>query len=267
MQYPYGQWLQFKGANNTRDIGGYKTINGRMVRHNRIIRSGELSGVGKKGCCVLKEKYDIKTAIDLRAFGEIDYHPLSSFFDIQTEQIPILQNAMFGFTDDNDSMPNKLKALIEANVSQQDFMNRCYLTMISDPNSQKGYKRLFDILSEQEQGASLFFCSQGRDRTGIATALILAALGVPIKTIIDDYLITDKSVLIKQKEIRLLRAVHYIDKEYADFAEHFLMPCVERLDIALEWINTEYGSINNYLINAIGLTGYEINELRKLYLI
>ena len=53
----------------------------------------------------------------------------------------------------------------------------------------KAYKQFFDILLDQEEGAILWHCSEGKDRTGLASLLILHALGVPPETIMEDYLL------------------------------------------------------------------------------
>ena len=64
-----------------------------------------------------------------------------------------------------------------------------YTDIISDPHAISAYRALFQVLLAQESGATMYFCSHGRDRTGIATMLILSAPDVPIEVIRADYLV------------------------------------------------------------------------------
>ena len=52
------------------------------------------------------------------------------------------------------------------------------------------FSRFMRHIVDNAQGGSVFHCSAGKDRTGMAAALILSALDVPRQTIIDDYMLT-----------------------------------------------------------------------------
>ena len=64
-------------------------------------------------------------------------------------------------------------------------------------NAKTQYKKFFEILLDQNNGTILYHCSAGKDRTGVATALLLSALGVDRETVINDYLLSAQYVADK----------------------------------------------------------------------
>ena len=68
------------------------------------------------------------------------------------------------------------------------MMEEAYRTIIR--KFQNEYKRFFEILINRQAAPLLFHCSAGKDRTGIAAALLLSALGVDKETVMQDYLLS-----------------------------------------------------------------------------
>ena len=261
--------VNLKGCKNTRDLGGVATMDGKTVACGKIFRSGALRKLTKKSSKKFKRNCGITTLIDLRTFGEREHHPVSKYLsDVPLVHIPIIKNALIGITDDNVSGAKKMKALFQSGMSEQEYMYQTYFEIVSDVDAQKGFKKMFDVLLEKEEGASVYFCSHGRDRTGIATMLIYTALGVDEETILQDYLIdaskeTKRMLLL----IKVLRAVRFIDKSQAEFSRDFAQPSLKRLLHATTWIKENYGTIMNYLHQAIGLTEDDVAKLKQKYLV
>ena len=67
-------------------------------------------------------------------------------------------------------------------------MLKQYESLVHDEYSIKQYARFLDVLLHQNEGAVLWHCSAGKDRVGVGTALLLCALGVPKKTIYEDFM-------------------------------------------------------------------------------
>ena len=262
---PNGAFLRFHGSNNTRDLGGYHTADGKMIAPHRLIRSGELSKLNRRGERTLFKEYGVRTIVDFRTEGEILRHPLPHLTDIQVKHIPVVQNSMLGITRDEESIVSKINALVEKGVSEQEFMRMTYENIVSSEQAMRAYRRLFEILLNQKEGATLFFCSHGRDRTGIAAMLILSALDAPKETIYADYLIPAEKEQKQQRLIDVLEAIHYVDHTHADFARSFASASRERMDGAYNWIEQHYGSIDDYLCQAIGLTHRDKMQLKRLY--
>lgn len=257
------RWVKLCGANNTRDLGGLRTADGKCVKCGTLYRSGELSGLSASGFRMLKEKYGVSTLVDLRTAEEIEGCPVPACCPIPVVHIPILRQAMRGITRDSEPMRKKMQAILAAGMSEAEFMRECYKEMVFSPEARIGYRRLFDLLLSREKGAVLFYCSAGRDRTGIITWLILSALGVPEDTILDDYMLTPGGIRRKAIGVRFLKALRYFDRTEADFALAFMLPSKDRILGALEQIKENYGSISAFLCDGIGLTQGELEQIRE----
>ena len=111
------------------------------------------------------------------------------------------------------------------------------------------YKEFFSILSEKENAPLLFHCSAGKDRTGIAAALLLSALGVDRETVTEDYMLSAEHITKKYEFITRehpeLKPLTTVRKEY--------------LETAFRVIDEEFGGIERYLIDNLEV------DLDKLY--
>ena len=259
-------WLKLPGANNTRELGGYKTADGSTVKTGRLYRSGELSKLSAAGFAALQEHYGVRQLVDLRTAEEMEGCPLPEVCPIPVEHVPILKQAMRGITRDSEPMRKKMQAVLASGMTEAAFMRACYGEMVSSPDARAGYHRLFELLLGRSEGATLFYCSAGRDRTGIAAWLILSALGVPENVIRADYLLTPGSIRRKALGVRILKALRYFDRAEADFALAFMLPSEDRIRGALEYITDHYGSMDAYLREGIGLTEEELRQLKAKYL-
>ena len=115
-------------------------------------------------------------------------------------------------------------------------------------------------------GAVLFSCVQGRDRTGMTALMILSALGVSVIDIVDDYMIAPSA----EREyflISLMKNLRFASPDEAAFAKAFASSLLSRFRYAERCPEEEYGSIHTYLTEAIGLRNAEFEQLRKMYLL
>lgn len=259
-------FLRFHGNNGTRDLGGYAAEDGKAVLCGKIYRSGELSRIDASARKAIRDKCGVRTIIDLRAPGEVSRRPIPKISGVCYENIPVLKESTLGLTADDLSIKDKIITLVDKGWTDRLFMQKVYLQIVSDSYSMNAYRSLFEILLAQKEGAVMFFCSQGRDRTGIAAMLILTALGVSQKTIIDDYLITAPTLNRQKKLIHALKSFHIIGSNYSHFAEGLVSPSAERIVDALRWINVRYGSVDEYLLHGIGLSEKQISDLKLKYL-
>jgi protein-tyrosine phosphatase len=182
------------GSLNTRDIGGYRTSDGREVVWGKLFRSSELSYLTDADIRVLESKH-IATVVDFRGPKEAEDAP---------DRLPPgtlkVSSPVIGDQLDEDAVHRFLKRdgfpagmYDEAKVASYGPFYRM-LTLVNsydDPgfvDKLVGYKPFFSQLVKQTPDkAILFHCTGGRDRTGVATALLLYLLGVPEKTIEADY--------------------------------------------------------------------------------
>lgn len=142
------------------------------------------------------------------------------------------------------------KQLISDGSSDQ-IMIELYEQMVSFGDA---YKQVFKELLEQPNEPILFHCMAGKDRTGITGALILSALGVSRETIVEDYTLTNQSV--DKIKVALLGDENNgsLMNISSDSIQAFLEARPEYLETFFTGVDKKFGSIDNYLSKAIGLT-------------
>jgi protein-tyrosine phosphatase len=147
------------------------------------------------------------------------------------------------------------------------FMDLTYATFIHDAYAAKAYRRFVEILLAAEEGASLFHCHAGKDRTGIAAAIILSILGVSWENILADYL--------KTNVMREAGNNVYFDTARRQGAAEASVAALEVvLTVRPEFLRRSadeasklYGSFHGYIRDGIGVTAEETRELRRMYLV
>jgi len=179
--------LDLDGTSNTRDIGGYSTDDGRVVQFGQIYRSDKLSRLTADDFAEL-EAIGVKTVIDLRTKDEHDHDPTVW----QGEQPPRFVHLPIG--DADDPWYRKQHRMVKSNrfsaAQSTDQMIDGY-RMIADVGV-PSYRRLMDIVLDPANYPILIHCNAGKDRSGVAVALILEALGVDRSIIMDEYLLTNE---------------------------------------------------------------------------
>jgi protein-tyrosine phosphatase len=253
------------GAKNTRDLGGLKTVDGKTVKQCRLIRSGRLDGLTNEDQRMLVFEHGLKTILDFRMESERQTSPDPELEDVTFFSHPILDaRSMYESHVANVNQANcgaaHLAAADSGGLDPEAFFSVFYHGLITSPHAVETFRAFFDILLRQETGAILWHCTAGKDRTGIATALLLFALGVSQEEILGDYLMTNsfmesgaedfpQSVVDSAASPRKRRGVR---KAY------FMT--------AMDAIRDAFGTVEAYLEMQMGLTRLRTQRLRDLYL-
>lgn len=176
--------ITLEGANNCRDIGGYPAGGGRYVRMGALFRSDRLSALSLDDLEELGSR-GIRTVVDFRAGPEIE-RDRSRLWPGVTSHISL----PVGDTVDGDiSMVDQIFEGRLRSVSEDD-MAGLYLQMIGSYGER--FAQLVAIAADVDHLPMLFHCTAGKDRSGIASALLLEALGVARETVLDDYCLTNE---------------------------------------------------------------------------
>lgn len=235
--------LPLSGGYNFRDIGGYRTSDGRYVKWGKILRSDDLSAL-TPGDLTYLASIPIRSVVDFRSKQEIDMAqdkiPLKDTKYYQLSIEPGNLNDLRNFVNlKSDDVEDKMKVMNEYFVTQEDAIAQ--------------WKEFFRILQQDGDEPLVFHCSAGKDRTGMAAALTLLALGVPEQTVMDDYMLSNRYLTGKYKE--------YIDL-YPQLKSLFLVK-PEFLQAGLDKMKKEYGSAEKFLTDKLGV---DIDQLRAKYL-
>lgn len=249
---------------NFRDLGGYMTLGGQTVCWHRLVRSGYLSSLTKAEQDKLA-RYGIETVIDLRTSSEIAHYPDRYPPSFNYIQLPVLETDITGGDTSNQSLKRLLSRSPHAGF---DMMMRAYRVLVLSTDAQRSYRLFLELLAQVnvDDGGVLFHCSTGKDRTGWATALLLGALGVPARTILNDYLLTN-TVLAKWRQQRLKdAAVSRLGPAYNRSLLDLSLARPEYFEQAWSLVNYQFGGLRNYLRDELKLDLSVVQQLRKLYL-
>jgi protein-tyrosine phosphatase len=235
--------IKLQGAHNFRDLGGYTTQDGRIVAKRKIFRSSALAKLSEHDYEMIRG-LGIRAIYDLRANEERIRRPSAL-----PENMPI----DIWSRDYEGSAGNLLTKMAAPDGTTEQTRQIMIETYRILPYEQaESYRALFLHLAEGELPV-LFHCSAGKDRTGIAAALLLEILLVPRATIIEDYLLTD--LFFEQGlEIALhalgTKALHGIPQEIWAPLMRADQIYIETL---FETLEARHGSVSGYFRDVLGL--------------
>lgn len=248
---------------NARDLGAYKGIDGRKIKTHRLLRTGKLVNMTQEDANYLVN-YGLNKIVDLRTPTEISNWPDKVPDNVDHYDISVHEDEKVGVPDEKRETLRKMYDKDQ----YAGFKGMChqYEITVNSEHSQKAYYKLLELLANNENGATIYHCSEGKDRTGFASLYILYILGVDLVTIRQDYLYSNY-------ELADYRA--RLDKKIVkEGGNDILRACMrslgsvanEYLDTALLLIDKEYGGMDEYLKNQIGVTQDMVEQLRNLYL-
>ena len=258
--------IPLKSLNNTRDLGGIKTEDGRSIKHHRLIRSGELSKISEEDINVLKNEYNLRKIVDLRTDLEKEHKPDREIDGVEFEHIPFIDTTTVGITREKNIVYTAVKKIKTMDESPAAYMESMYRALITNEFSIGNIKRFFEVVLENEEGSVLFHCSAGKDRVGAACMILLSILGVPQSSIIKDYLATQKFGRKYNKKYETL--AKYVSKgsKVSEYAKVFLSTDKNFILAMYDEIEKLYGTVENYAEKCLGLDKEKQEKLKAMYL-
>ena len=238
--------LNLAGASNFRDLGGYPTKDGRMVRWRQIFRSNHLGHLTSDDIAVVRA-LGVKSAFDFRGTAE-RAEALCGVPEITVHSLPV-----------EPTVVAALRAIAATGTALAtshaiDVMRDSYRSYVQQNTPR--FRALFAHLLE-DRAPLVIHCTAGKDRTGFACALILHTLGVPDEVISEDYLLTN----------RLYRRDPNSSSDLPDGVKQVLGSVqASFLSAAFEVIDADYGNLETYLSDGIGLGAAERTALAARYL-
>lgn len=235
------------GASNFRDLGGYVAADGQRVRWRRLFRSDHLAALTSEDT-VLLAQLQVARAVDFRGREERAAQPYA-LPGVRYQSVPIEPTVVRRYRE----LAARGERLDEAHARQ--LMLDTYLGFVADdaPQMTEFFAQLLG-----DDAPLVFHCTAGKDRTGLAAALLLLALGVPREVVMQDYLLTNR--LYRRPpppaDDATTRAVHEV--VWGVRAEY--------LQTALDAMEREHGGIEGYLRQRLKLTEAARRQLARLYL-
>ena len=237
--------LSMEGGFNFRDLGGIKTKDGKYMKWGKLFRADELSKL-TTGDLEYLSSIPLLTVVDFRDERETLREP-----DLKPESLrhhyhcPIIPGNLA------DEMDLSLDELTSDHAVT--MMEEMYRLLVTDPDCVQHYKKLFEVIQDQAQVPLLFHCTAGKDRTGMATALIYSALGVDEQAIMEDYL--SSNIYLKEKYKNFTSGNSFF-KTLLEVNPLFL-------ESAFKEIKNQYGSVERFLEDQLKA---DISHMKYSYL-
>jgi len=243
--------VKLQGAVNFRDLGGYKTKDGKTVKLGLLYRSAALNTLTDADVAKIAS-LNIKYDFDFRGPYEVKTAP---------DKIPAgTTRISLPAGSENVGDSNYMKNM--AKYMKSDSFLISFYTVLTPYKDR--YTPLFDsLISNKTASPILFHCTAGKDRTGIAAALILYALGVDEETIFNDYEATNY-----YRRNENAKAIAQMTKYYGldeKMATNMMGAKREYIQATFATIKAQYSTMDNYLEKVLGLTPKKIKQLKAIY--
>ena len=257
--------LRAKGLSLLDDLGNTKTSEGKRIKRLALCRCSYLIKIDEETEEKLINKYHIHHCVDFRTDEEATNFPELQNSKINYYHFPMLENHENKMITKENRL-GILKEMSAVKGGAKKCMIDFYKLLITSTKAQKAYRNFIDVLLKaKEDECTIFHCTQGKDRTGIAMMLILSILGVDKKTIIRKYMdfnrlrwnfrfwVSVGMIIVKSPKLALnLDRIIGTRRAY--------------IESSYQAINDNYESVDNYIKNVIGVTEEEINLLKLKYL-
>ena len=237
----FSRSLDLSGASNFRDLGGYASQDGRLVRWRRIFRSDHLASLTPQDRQLLAG-LGVARAVDFRGQAEsaaLSYElPHVRYQALPIEPIVVQRAKEMALAGQPMTAPTAVR-----------LMQDTYRAFVSDNTSQ--FASLFEQLL-LEDTPLVFHCTAGKDRTGFAAALLLRLLGVPHEVVLQDYLLTNERLQHRVPGSALpAPIVHVLHRVQTEF-----------LGAAFDALEQDHGSLDAYVRDGLMLGPAELAQLR-----
>lgn len=261
-----GQQIGLTTVHNARQLGGYR-IGNKRVKADLLLRSARLSTMSAEDSTLLANKYKVQRIYDFRGEKEILAAPdvipgNASHRSLSLAFVKEEESSSFDIKMGNERDIVKMLLMYAEHPAVQNMCTNMYDIIFFEENSQEVYRQFFaDLLAiDPTKGAVLWHCTQGKDRAGCASAMLLAALGADRDLIMADFTLSK----------------HYYDPQISriETTTEAQQTAISTLisanpaifEASLDKVEARYGSLVGYLTECIGVTPEMMETLRERFL-
>jgi protein-tyrosine phosphatase len=242
--------LRLASADNFRDVAGtgagYPTRAGGHVRRGAFYRSNELQLTDADAGALAG--LGIAAIHDLRSTPEIEAHPDVAVPGAAWHHVEV------------SGIPMEMVDGLADTTAAERVMREVYVAFVRSADARSSYARLLTSLAADDL-PQLFHCTAGKDRTGWAAALLLEIAGVDCATILADYLLTNEvSSATREKYLALIG--EHLGPEKVAVYEPTMVVEPAYLQAAYDAVEADYGSVEGYLRDGLGLDELLLAKLR-----
>lgn len=245
---------------NFRDIGGVLGVGGRQVLTGRVFRGVALHDASDADLAALAD-LRVGLVFDLRSTQEVaalpDKLPAGARY-VHMPAVREFEDATTGLLD-WDALIDEVAASPEALAESEAFHARVYAGMIERPQV---FAALVHEMLDAGDSAIYVHCAAGKDRTGVACAIIQRLLGVSHDDALKGYLVSNDNPLPDVDEVRA-RARQRGVETLID-----LMTGAQtwQFDMAWDQMDQAWGGWDNFVRDGLQLTPRDVETLQATYL-
>jgi len=252
--------LPLQGGRNFRDLGGYRTAEGKRVKWGQVFRSGTMASLTDTDYGRLSA-LGIGVICDFRAKEEREREPtafrrIGADLDYLTRDYSSNTSALRTMFAEGPPTPEKVRAAMTKLYGEIPYEHA------------DSFRVMFRQLADGNLPLA-FNCSAGKDRTGVAAGLLLTLLGVPRETVLADYALSEAVVNYERAyaEPRVAASgkpdpYAFIAALPADVRAPLLRSDPAYLEQALAEVARREGSLDNYFANVLELSPADISAIR-----
>lgn len=244
--------VPLEGAYNFRETGGYPTMDHRWVRSGLVFRTDHLNELSDADIDTL-ETIGIRSVYDFRLNDEVTRQPSRLPGSVTPVQLG------FGDAGLDGAMIDVVRDILAGKrpVPDASFWDENYLTIVDAGRPM--FVQLFQALADPANLPAVFHCTGGKDRTGLANAMLLTTLGVDQAIVIDDFLLTN----IYRTPFRIASLAPGLRAAGVEVSSTvpIIGVCRSALISALSHIDSRYGGVEAYLADG-GLSASDLSAVR-----
>ncbi|MFO8011016.1 MAG: tyrosine-protein phosphatase [Dehalococcoidia bacterium] len=252
-----------EGAPNCRDIGGYINAEGEQVKWGNYYRSNKLTDLTDEDLAKV-EALGLNRVIDQRQPREIEADGYDAIYEGNEDIYDLIP---FNPGDPyllSVELPNQLGAELMWDVRKVDFDN-WYVNVLEENEDEIG--QVFQRLADPSQYPVLVHCTQGKDRAGVVSALVLLLLDVSEDKVLQDYMITCELTDIEYQLARLEMGLQVLSDIVPEgvTGEDWrpMLGCPEdTMRNLLNHIEETYGGVAGFL-DSVGVTAQQQETIRE----
>ncbi len=260
--------IPLEGMANVRDLGGMPTTDGRAIKMGRLLRSDALHHATEADLGWLMGTCNVQRVFDFRSVEERQMHPdpQGQMEGVVFYETPVFNVASVGLMP-HQGIEKDATALHHLAKGLHPMILSVYPKCLLEPEGIAAYHALFEALLGAEDGATLWHCTEGKDRTGLGAVLVEHALGVSDEDIRKDYLATNLFAQTAAERIADAFGRHHVAEKMDIDLDAVFYAFEDYLDAALDAVNEKYGNLDWYMEEQLGIGPAERKQLQEMYLV
>jgi protein-tyrosine phosphatase len=265
--------LDLQGVHNFRDFGGYAVAGGGRLKRGLLWRSGQHHGASDADLEKIAT-LGLSDVFDLRSSMERKTHPCRRpgdfaariFLSDDPVHSPALRIGASPDADEKHAAPHVAGAAgprKRSAAETREGMRKNYGAIAFRPELIAMTRRQLEVLAEG-RGPSLVNCMAGKDRTGIAVAMIQLVAGVHRDDVVADYVLTNTAGNVEARIAAGAETIRAVAKQMDPETVRVIMGVEpEYLDTAFVTIAEKHGSVDGYLRDVLGADDALRGRLRE----